>query len=704
MSTPPPGPGSEKARLIADREEAAFAYDDKGAVRIARKPRLVQPPQTATPSRPPMGPLPPRFVGPVDQATLLGVSQLTLSRELTIATPQVGRLIVCYHPARRRMIVTPLQWRVLQSFESGRTVPAVLKHLLQNCSCLPLQEFYELILQACEHGILQTPGHPVPPSTTPVPWKLNITGKALRPVAMGLLALCLAFLIVHPLRAPSHLLWWLPGWALLCLAASIGTVLVGSVLHSGDGLLHRPRFLRRSPLPRLVIDHDELPLEGMDTDLALAQLSPFAALTALTTVLAPDLTLPMVCGLLWNLAPFANLPGLRLLRALRYAPRLSTAQRFRFKPNQTLGHRIHEHLNPNELRLLALRAGFLVPWLLLVALTWLATSNTDIEELGRAALRHDLPALGLLTVGILVGLGLCGALVVGALLFAERRRAQRTEVDPRPDEEPAHVTPTLPPEEIARFLGETYPFQFLPAKHRQMLAGRIRQSAFVPGDTVLAAGDKLKRFYILHTGAVEVSAPHGRAPALRLGAGSIFGESVLLQGGEQPANVVAQSAVLVLSYNHEAHEEIVAPVIPRHKIEDAVNTISFLRQTALSRRWSVQLLDSFARRAVVHQFSYGTVVLEEGRDNLWFYILQEGELRVMRSGRRVGRILPGDFFGEISLLQNSPTTAQVVGHQAGRYIAMPKQDFLNFITQNPVIAMQFESLASRRLGRPIFRP
>lgn len=703
MSTPTSGPGSDKTRIIVGREEEAFAYDDKGAVRVNRKPKLIPVPTPAGQSRPPpLGPLPPRFVGPVDQAALLSVSQLTLSRELTMATPQIGRLIVCYHPARRRMVLTPLQWRVLQCFEGGRTVPAALKHLIQNSGCIPLNEFYELILQACDHGILQTPGHPVPPPTTPIPWKFTAPGTVLRPLGMMLLATCVILLIVRPLEAPSHLLWWLPGWALLCVAASAGSLLVGGVLHAGEGLLHRPRFHRRSVLPRLVIDHDELPLEGTETELALAQLIPFVALAILTSIFAPDLTLPMICGLLWNLAPFGKLPGLRLLRALRYAPRLSTSQDFRFKPNQTLTRRIRVHLEANELRLLALRAGYAVPWSLLVILTVLVTSGVDLEKIWRAALSHNLPTLILLSLPVLLAAVGIGALVVGGILARERWRARRAEAEPARSDTPTQVPVLISPEDIVRFFGETYPFQFLPIKHRQLLAPRIRQTLFQPGETLIPAGDKRRRFYLLYSGSVRVDATGHKKQNLTLGPGSILGETVLLHGGEQPTNIIALEAGLLLSFNHEAYDEVVAPVIPRHKIEDAVQTISFLRQIALSRRWSVQMLDSFARRAVVHQFSFGTIVLEAGQDNLWFYVLQEGELRVMKEGRRVGRIQPGDFFGEISLLQNSPTTAQVVGHHPGRYIAMPKQDFLNFITQNPTVALQFESLASQRLGRPLF--
>ena len=43
-----------------------------------------------------------------------------------------------------------------------------------------------------------------------------------------------------------------------------------------------------------------------------------------------------------------------------------------------------------------------------------------------------------------------------------------------------------------------------------------------------------------------------------------------------------------------------------------------------------------------------------------FYVILEGEAKV-RARQDVGRLDPGDFFGEISLLDGGPRTAKVVG-------------------------------------------
>lgn len=699
---------SPQGNLVPDGDlaNASLAFSDSGVVRVSARVRPLVPPPVQTPPKPAFStpPIPPRIIAQVDHTTLLTVATLTLSKELRFSAAHVGRIVVRYPPDRRHLVMTPLQWTVLRCFHDGRTVPGVLKHLIHHSGCIPLCEFYELILKACEYGILQTPGYPLPATVTPAPWKFTLSSRIVRPAAGCLILSSILLLVVNPVQAPTHLLWWLPGWLLLCGATSAGAALAAGVIHGADGDLYHPRFIFRSLFPRFMVEHEEALLAGrqVEIDLALAQLVPFATLATLAANWAPSLALPLFCGLLWNLAPLGNNPGLRLLRALHHSPRLSTSRHFRFKPNQTLLHRLRQRLDPGEIRFLSLRAGYAIPWLLLVVLTWAATTRLDVAAIWHDALGHGLAKIAGWTAAGLLGLALICGLTLGVAIAAQTRRARRGALRDHEARELATLTRPVPTtEDIVRFFGETHPLHQLPVSRRQLLAEATRQTPFTAGETVLAAGDTRTRFYLLYSGSVNVAA-HGRQPTTHLTAGCILGESVLLNGGAQPANVRGVVPGILLSFNREIYDEQVAPLIPRHKIEDAVQKITFLRQIALSRHWSTHLLDGFARRAVAHTFTYNAVILEQGRENLWFYVLQKGELRVLRDGKRIARLRPGDFFGEVSLLQNSLTTAEVVCHVPGTYLAIPRQDFLLFLTQDHQLAMQFEAIASRRLGRPLF--
>jgi CRP-like cAMP-binding protein len=74
-----------------------------------------------------------------------------------------------------------------------------------------------------------------------------------------------------------------------------------------------------------------------------------------------------------------------------------------------------------------------------------------------------------------------------------------------------------------------------------------------------------------------------------------------------------------------------------------------------------------------------------------------------RAGRVVNRLRPGDFFGEISLLDGRPRTASVVAGTPLTMLALPRNAFLKMIRQEPEVGAKLLSYAAsmlRRLERP----
>ena len=82
----------------------------------------------------------------------------------------------------------------------------------------------------------------------------------------------------------------------------------------------------------------------------------------------------------------------------------------------------------------------------------------------------------------------------------------------------------------------------------------------------------------------------------------------------------------------------------------------------------VPLFSSLSKRNLRHiaglseeqEFAEGTALAEEGKPGDTFYVLLAGEAKVVRAGRRLDRLIPGDFFGEIALIDGGPRTASVI--------------------------------------------
>jgi CRP-like cAMP-binding protein len=85
----------------------------------------------------------------------------------------------------------------------------------------------------------------------------------------------------------------------------------------------------------------------------------------------------------------------------------------------------------------------------------------------------------------------------------------------------------------------------------------------------------------------------------------------------------------------------------------------------------------------------GSRVVREGDVGDTFYVILEGQAKVVSgSGRVVNRLRPGDFFGEISLLDGGPRTASVVAETELTMLALARKDFLRVVQQDPAVGVK----------------
>jgi CRP-like cAMP-binding protein len=130
--------------------------------------------------------------------------------------------------------------------------------------------------------------------------------------------------------------------------------------------------------------------------------------------------------------------------------------------------------------------------------------------------------------------------------------------------------------------------------------------------------------------------------------------------------------------------------------------LPFLRQIPLCRNWHYQAVERFAALSHLNDVGPGAVIFPENQFNQDFFVIFENRAEVSRNSKRLAVINAGDFFGEIGLLQNSPSTAQVSGQEGTRCLIIDRSEFLRFVTHNYTVALELERVSSKRLGHPIF--
>jgi CRP-like cAMP-binding protein len=107
--------------------------------------------------------------------------------------------------------------------------------------------------------------------------------------------------------------------------------------------------------------------------------------------------------------------------------------------------------------------------------------------------------------------------------------------------------------------------------------------------------------------------------------------------------------------------------------------IDHLRNVPLFRGMPAFALETVADRASETTFNDGETVTREGEPGETFYIVTEGRLRVSQRGAAIRELGPGDFLGEISLVDGRPRTATVTAVGPVQALVIRRADFLEMI-------------------------
>jgi CRP-like cAMP-binding protein len=93
-------------------------------------------------------------------------------------------------------------------------------------------------------------------------------------------------------------------------------------------------------------------------------------------------------------------------------------------------------------------------------------------------------------------------------------------------------------------------------------------------------------------------------------------------------------------------------------------------------------------------FEPGAVVVEEGATGTGFFVIENGKATVSVRGQELRELGPGDHFGEIALIADSPRTATVTAVGPLRCHSISRDNFRRIVETQPSIAWKLlENLA-----------
>jgi CRP-like cAMP-binding protein len=94
----------------------------------------------------------------------------------------------------------------------------------------------------------------------------------------------------------------------------------------------------------------------------------------------------------------------------------------------------------------------------------------------------------------------------------------------------------------------------------------------------------------------------------------------------------------------------------------------------------------------------GKVLARQGEVGREFLILLEGQVEVARDGKIIAVRGPGDFIGEIALLDNRPRTATVIARTDVVVEVLNRGEFASLLAEAPELSSQIMATMARRLA------
>lgn len=646
-----------------------------------------------------------------DQSELLSITKISLARDCRISELATDRIIVKCESARTYLFLTRMQWAAIEEFRDGRTAPNVLLGLLESRRAIPLTEFYELVVKACNRGILLAEGYPVPEKVPASSFNLQLSGAVARVVSLVVILGALGVLFLRPFDTALSLTGVLAGYLQIILALSLGDFLGAAVIRHGGAEVYGAGWRWRSWLPRYRADVWDAIMVGYKVlgDANLARLAPVFLMMAVAAFVTPGSVIFLILTAVFMLCPLFRTPGWAILNFLYGKPHDDAIRRFEFLPNRDLRHVLRSYWQNADWRFYSLQTVHTAFWLVLVLAAAALPLPGGFAGLWDRFDNQQLPPFAssvLLVLFALLAVGTVGMLVYVVVLDLRDWWRSRFPRPVQAGKKLKHLG-ELDSEAIGKVIAQTALFRNFNQADLTVLANAAVAEEFKAGDIIIREGDPGDRLYIVFSGSVRVqkAAASGRIEMLAtLGPTAIFGEVALLTDSPRTRTVRMAQKGILLSFSREVFDSLVLSRFSRQEVEAAVQKASFLSRISLARDWTPAAITAFSRMATIEPFEAGQTLIREGAYNPRFQVVYEGQLAVRKGDKEVTRLGVGDFVGEIGILRNSIAQASVVAITPGRVLWMESKDFLRFLANDFTVGLFFERTGTRRLGRAVLQP
>jgi cAMP-dependent protein kinase regulator len=238
------------------------------------------------------------------------------------------------------------------------------------------------------------------------------------------------------------------------------------------------------------------------------------------------------------------------------------------------------------------------------------------------------------------------------------------------------------------------------------IANHLKQERIPAGEVVIREGEVGDKFYILERGKASVWRLDDDQVERKIdekGPGQYFGEVALVSSAPRNATVRAETPITSLTLDYSDFNQCVRQYINlASQVDENVKYSWLLRGMPIFDELSSQKLDQLATWLEPESLESGATLFNEGDQGDKFYIVESGGVIISRliDGQQVeiSRREPGEYFGEIALLQNRPRTATITASGDTCLLSLKAEQFQELTSHFTQLGATISRTSSRRLS------
>jgi CRP/FNR family transcriptional regulator len=125
--------------------------------------------------------------------------------------------------------------------------------------------------------------------------------------------------------------------------------------------------------------------------------------------------------------------------------------------------------------------------------------------------------------------------------------------------------------------------------------------------------------------------------------------------------------------------------------------LDLLRNVDLFEELSKKEIERLAKSFRESRFAAGETIAAEGTRGVGFFIIGDGTVQYSVRGEEVGQGGPGDYFGEIALIDDGPRTATVKAGSDVTAYGLASWEFQPLVEENAALAWELLQGMAKRL-------